>query len=185
MTTTWKKYQLRLIDESQMTATMDAAIRDLLCDCFPDDISVFGKTRHWHASAPTFSLVHEQKSRVVGHVGVVVRLIRCGNVPVSVAGIQNLAVRPELRSCGLGRQLMSESMAKAKLQGISWGVLFCVPQLEKFYQSLDWRTVHTTVRMNDERGINVQIPAKNICMAICLRSIPFPGGAIDLRGADW
>jgi predicted N-acetyltransferase YhbS len=180
-----KRFPLRVIEEHQMGAATDATIRELLCVCFPDDVSVFGKTRLWHGSAPAFSLVHEQKNRVLGHVGIVVRQIRCGSERVIVAGVQNLAVHPELRGSSLSRQLMIEAMSEAKHRGINWGLLFCLPRLEKFYSNLGWRTIHAVAQMDDGCGGKLVIPPKNICMAICLCSIPFPGGNIDLQGADW
>jgi hypothetical protein len=105
--------RLKIIEENQMTPATDAAIRELLCICFPLDINVFSQTRYWHGSAPAYSLIQEQNGQVLGHVGIVVRLVRCGNAPALVAGIQNLAVRPELRGFGTGRQLVVESMNEA------------------------------------------------------------------------
>ena len=179
-------FSLKLIEEKDMSPAMDQAIRDLLCVCFPPDVAAFSKTRHWHGSAPAYSLVQEENnSRVVGHVGVVVREIRCGSAPLIIAGIQNLAVLPEWRRCGLGPKLMLDSMDAARRRGIPFGLLFCVPALEKFYQSVGWFTVHATAKMVDERGLYQPIPGKNICMAIRLASAPFPPGDIDLQGADW
>src|SRR5687768_6473624 len=94
-----RTFALVVVEESLMPPTLDAAIRRLLCTCFPADETVFSNTRHWHGSAPAYSLVHVQSDHVYGHVGVVVRTIRCGNRDVIVAGIQNLALHPTLRGC--------------------------------------------------------------------------------------
>ena len=168
-----------------MTPATDAVIRELLCICFPLDINVFSQTRYWHGSAPAYSLIQEQNGRILGHVGIVLRLVRCGNTPALVAGIQNLAVRPELRGSGVGRQLVVESMKEARRRNIGWGLLFCVPELEKFYGTLGWRVLHNIVMMKEEQGRDLQISGKNICMSKCVGSSPFPRGDIHLQGADW
>jgi GNAT superfamily N-acetyltransferase len=177
--------QLKIIEESQVTPATDAVIRELLCICFPLDIDVFTQTRYWHGSAPAYSLIQEQDDRVLGHVGVVVRLIRCGNTPTPVAGIQNVAVRPELRGSGVGRQLLVEAMDEARRRNIPWGLLFCLPELKTFYGRLGWHVHHGPVTMRDEHGCDLEISGKNICMSKCVGSSPFPRGNIHLQGADW
>jgi len=177
--------RLNLIDEKQMTPDKDAAIRQLLCACFPEDVAVFSQTRYWHGSGPEFSLTEESQGNVVGHIGIVVREVNCGGNPLRIAGVQNLAVAPKLRGTGLGGQLVSQSMAEAKRRGLKYGLLFCIPELRKFYGSLDWFTLDVDVTMRDEQGAKAALPAKNICMATCLDSAAFPHGDIDLQGADW
>jgi N-acetylglutamate synthase-like GNAT family acetyltransferase len=178
-------HQVNIIEESRMTPATDAVIRELLCICFPLDINVFSQTRYWHGSVPTYSLIQEENGRILGHVGVVVRLVRCGNSPSLVAGIQNLAVRPELRGSGVGCQLVVESMKEARRRNIVWGLLFCVPELETFYGNLGWHVVHDTVKAKDEPGRDSPILGRNICMSKCVGSSPFPRGEIHLEGADW
>jgi predicted N-acetyltransferase YhbS len=179
------RFQLKVIEEDKMTPEKDAAIRQLLCGCFPEDAVIFRKTRHWHGSAPAFSLVEEGQGRINGHVGVVVRAITCGARELTVGGIQNLAVRPELRGSGLGRALAARCMIEAKSRGLMYGLLFCVPALRRYYESLGWFTVGAPVSMLDSQGVKSQLPAKNICLAMRLGSTPFPPGNIDLQGADW
>jgi predicted N-acetyltransferase YhbS len=179
------RFYLQLIEESKMPPEKDGAIRQLLCDCFPEDAAIFSQTRYWHGSAPAFSWVQEDQGRITGHVGVVVRAITCGSQAVRVGGIQNLAVRPEQRGTGLSQALMTQSMIEAKSRGLDHGLLFCVPALRRFYESLGWFIVETTVVILDGQGAKTSLDAKNICMALCLGSSPFPAGPIDLQGADW
>ncbi len=176
---------LELFEESAVDPALDAAIRALLCACFPSDAPVFSASRHWHGTAPAYSLVHRVDGRVLGHVGIVLRTVACGGRPAGIAGIQNLAVLPEARKSGLSRRLMTESMAEAARRGVRWGLLFCVPGLERFYASLGWKTLDVSVTMADGRGGTEPIPGKNIAMALPLAGEPFPSGNIDLQGRDW
>jgi ribosomal protein S18 acetylase RimI-like enzyme len=175
-----------VIPEPGMPPHVDAAIRDLLCRCFPPDVPVFSQTRCWHGSSPAWSVVAtDAGGRVVGHVGVVVRTVRVGDARPTVAGIQNLAVAPELRGAGVGLELMTRAMAEASRRGIAHGLLFCVPKLGKYYQAQGWTVRDVETRMDFNGAVNVPIPGKNICMTIGLAGVPFPEGNIHLAGPDW
>ena len=176
---------LELFDEPAVTPELDAAIRALLRACFPADAGAFAQTRHWHGSGPTYSMLHRQGGQVLGHVGIVVRAVTCGGRPAKIAGIQNLAVLPEARKSGLSRKLMTESMREAARRGVRWGLLFCVPELERFYTSLVWKTLSISVTEAGADGRGAPITSKNIAMSLELAGEPFPSGDIDLQGRDW
>ena len=177
--------QVGIVDEARMPAATDAAIRALLCECFPADVEVFRRTRHWHGCAPLFSVVLAEGDRVVGHVGVIVRTIRWGGARLVVAGIQNVAVHPSLRGHGCGAVLMTRAMAEAADRGLQLGLLFCLPRLEKFYRELGWETVREPITMADADGNVVAADRKSLCLVWKLAgSIP-PPGPIDLQGRDW
>lgn len=178
------EYELKIINEPDMPSGTDAAIKRLLCECFPPDVAAFSASRHWHGTAPAYSVVHWQGERIMGHVGIVVREVRCGGIPAVVAGVQNFAVAHELRGRGLSQQLMVEAMAEAARRHVPYGLLFCVPRLERFYALLDWRRTDVSVTMV-EKGERVPIPGKNIAMFKELAGTPFPEGDIDLQGMDW
>ena len=174
-----------LIEESRMTEATDADIRRLLLECFPEDGGAFSDSRYWHGSGPAYSLLHREGDRLEGHIGIVVRDIRWGTEPVRIAGIQNLAVSPRMRGRGIASALMRASMEEAGRRGIVFGLLFCVPELERYYRSLDWKTLDVPVWMTDEEGHRCSIPDKNIAMALQIGESPIPEGDIDLQGADW
>ncbi|MEI6166635.1 MAG: GNAT family N-acetyltransferase [bacterium] len=178
-------WNIQVADETEMTQEEDRAIRDLLCACFPADRSVFATTRAWHGSVPTYSLLAQQDGQPCGHVGCVVRTIRVDMCPVCVLGIQNLAVVPECRGSGLGAQLITAATNEASARGIPFGLLFCVPELERFYADLGWYTLRVRALMDYLGETDSPIPGKNIAMAKDLAGLPFPRGDIHLCGADW
>jgi len=168
-----------------MTPELDAAIRQLLCICFPGDDSVFQYTRAWHDSAPEYSIVYMEGERALGHVGVVVREISCDGRPVQIAGVQNVAVHPERRRTGLSRHAMRAAMEEAARRGIPYGLLFCVPALEHFYRFLGWEKVDVRVTMLDAVGDDVPADDKNIAMTKDLTGTPLRPAEIHLMGRDW
>jgi predicted N-acetyltransferase YhbS len=176
---------LELVEESRLDAATDAAVRQLLCACYPADAGCFSRSRPWNGCVPEWSAISRAGGRVVGHVAVVVRTVSCAGRGAKIAGIQNLAVTPELRRTGLSRRLMTAAMREAERRGIRWGLLFCLPGLERFYASLGWKRLDVPVSMADALGRSAPIPAKNIAMALELAGESFPPGAIDLQGRDW
>jgi len=187
MTSSSQTFPLEIIEEPDMPPATDQAIRELLCECFTDESerAVFSKTRYWHGSAPAYTLIYRKDNRVLGHVGVVIREIRCADTPVKVAGIQNLAVAREMRTTKISLQLMREAMEEASKRGVRFGLLFCVPKLERFYKWLKWKTIARTPTMIDQDGSTAAIPGKNITMIIELTDEKFPEGNIHLQGPDW
>jgi predicted N-acetyltransferase YhbS len=176
---------IQLLDEASVTPEMDAAIRDCLCECFLEDVPIFSRQRAWHGSQPSYCLVGLEGNAVVGHVGVVVRTIRVVEEPVEIAGIQNMAIRLSQRGTGLGLALITAAMDEAAIRGIRFGLLFCVPTLEKYYARFGWVLHPADVRMDFEGQRNIPIPGINICMVKTLSDQPFPDGDIHLQGADW
>lgn len=178
--------EFQIILEPEMTPETDRRIRDLLCLCFPADAGTFSTTRAWHGSAPAWSLIAETEGGLAGHVGIVDRLIRVGNEPVRVAGIQNACVAPHHRGKGLGVEMMTNAMAKAAIQGFDVGLLFCVPKLERVYVTCGWSTLpQTAILRMDADGSCVPLPAKNIAMCHLLNVDGFPAGDMHLNGNDW
>ena len=108
-----KSFPLSCVPETELDSKLDQRIKQLLCICFPDGYAVFSKTRFWHGSVPSYSLLFEQDGKVLGHVGVTIRQIQAGSVRIKIAGIQGVAVAPELRGSGLAQQLMNDSMKEA------------------------------------------------------------------------
>ena len=158
--------KLELIEESDMIPETDAAIKKLLCECFPDDIEAFSESRYWHGSAPAYSLVYRQENEAVGHVGIVLRTIASGGTQVDIAGIQSLAVSPRIQGTMVAWALMRRGMKEAKKRGVPFGLLFCVPSLEQLYAAMKWKLIDVTVTMTDEQGKSVEIPGKNIAMVL-------------------
>ena len=168
-----------------MTAARDAELRNFLQRVFPADSTAFVQTRHWHGSAPAYTVIARQNDNVVAHAGAIVRDIRVGGQPVRIFGIQNMGALPEVRGAGTGRLVLETVAREAGRRGIAFGVLFCVPALERYYRRAGWETRTVTVTMDFDGQAGIPIPGKNICMVQHLTATPFPEGGIHLQGADW
>jgi len=177
--------QLELFDEAAITPELDGEIRRFLAENFPTDAQAFAQNRHWHESAPAYSLIVRDGGRVLAHIGLVLRSITCGGQALTVAGVQNLGVHPSLRGQGLSDVLVERGMDEARRRGVPFGLLFCVPELEKLYNRMGFIRTNVPIWNLDERGRRVPLPGKNIAMYRPLADQPRPGGEIDLQGRDW
>ena len=180
-----RELSVEVIDEDQIGPELDAAIRRLLCDCFPADVKAFSACRAWNDVRPIFSAVGRHGDQVVGQVGIVQRQINCGGAPVHIGGIQSLAVAPDWRGSGASERLMTTAMDEARRRGIGFGLLFCLPGLADFYARLGWRQIDRAVTMRGAGDKPVPLTAKNIAMYLPLGGDAFPAGPIDLAGRDW
>ena len=178
-------WSIEIVEESNVTAALDAEFRRLLLQCFGADSVVFSQTRHWHGSVPAYSVIARQDGRLVAHTGIIVRDIRAGDHPVRIYGIQNMGVAPEARGTGVGLRVLEEAAREADRRGIPFGVLFCVPKLERYYRRDGWETRDVAVRMDYDGQANIPIPGKNVCMIKCLTAEVFADGEMHLQGADW
>lgn len=178
--------ELRIVQEAEMSAGLDQAIKAGLCHCFPADREIFTKARAWHGSAPTWSVIAEDGEVIVAHVGLVDRVVKAGTRQLRVAGIQNVFVLPERRGQGLCDLVMNAAMQEAGRLGFDAGLLYCIPTLEKVYARCGWFLLPKAdiIRM-DEQGAEIPLPDKNIAMFHPLKVVEFPTGTIHLQGNDW
>jgi predicted N-acetyltransferase YhbS len=182
----WKSMELNIVDESDVDVFLDQKIRNGLCVCFPEDVSVFSQTRAWHCSAPAWSVIMKEREKIIAHCGVVDRTIKAGEVPIRIAGIQNVFVLPDHRGKGLCDKVMNKAMEEAERRQYECGLLFCVPELEKVYARCGWKLLpRENVYRIDENGEVKALPEKNIAMFHPLKRTIFPPGDISLEGNDW
>lgn len=177
----------RVIDESALSVADDRAIKACLAAAFPADAATFVASRAWHGSAPEYTLVAEDDATLamVGHIGMIVRTVTAGGVAALVAGVQNFGVHPTWRGGNIGPTLMRMALDEARRRGIPHGLLFCVPELERYYQKSGWRRTDAEVTMDYDGQNRIPIPGKNIAMTNPVAGMPFPAGPIHLNGADW
>ena len=173
---------------SDISPVLDETIREGLVECYPEDREHFSRQRSWHSSPDWIVVARTATGTVAAHLAIVERRITVGDnaVPVTVAGIQGVFVRPPWRKTGLIDRIMEAALDESHSRGLDAGLLFCLPVLaEKVYRRLGWLPLETTVFMTNHDDRRAPIPGKNITMTIPLCLASFPFGSIDLCGQDW
>lgn len=178
--------EIRMLKEERIDEYLDQSIRKGLCICFSPDKDVFSKSRFWHGTSPAWTVLIEENSEVLAHVGIVERRTRVGSEQVDIAGVQNVFVLPNHRVRGFFFKIMKASMEEAARLGHDFGLLFCAPKLEKLYARCEWRLLpQRKVTRVDDSGEEADLPSKNITMYYPLARSEFPLGDIHLQGNDW
>ena len=181
------KLTLRVVQEADISADLDAAIRSCLVECFPDDKAAFAQQRWWH-TRPAWTVVADAPNDVIAaHLAMIERtvIVGPGGEPVDVAGVQSFAVRPAWRATSLSRRIMETAIDEAARRGRDCGLLFCLPRLERLYTRMGWHKIDAAATMRDQQNRPEPIPGKNITMVYPLTVETFPPGDVDLAGADW
>ncbi len=175
-------WEIEAIQEAAIDDDLDLAIRKLLAS---DMGAGFATSRYYQDIVPAFSLFCRKDGQVVGHVSVVSREIRVGDTPLMVGGIQNVVVAKALRGSRIAFRLMKETANACREHQLPYGLLFCLPTLERFYGHFGWQRIEHLVTMLDAEGNDALLPSKNITMTLDLSETPFPEGNVHLQGRDW
>ena len=130
--------QLQIVSESQINNSLDVAIKQILCICFPEEKDILSKINYWH-SVPAWRVILKEDQELIGHVAIVDRTIRIGQSLARVAGGQGVSLLPEYRGKGLCDRMFEAVAAEALRQGFDFGMLFCYPAVETVYRRYDYR----------------------------------------------
>lgn len=179
---------ISIIQNSDVTPDLDRELRDALVECYPEDRNFFSRCRAWHSEPEWIVCAFTPDGTVAAHTAVIGRTVTVGRdaIPVTIAGLQSVFVRPAWRKTGLSGRIMDAVLDEAGDRSLDAGLLFCLPVLcEKVYGRMGWRKLDTNVFMADTSGAVVPLPEKNIAMTYPITLNEFPAGDIDLQGRDW
>ncbi len=124
-----------------------------------------------------------ESGRKVCHVGLVQHTVAVEGHAVAVAGIGGVLTRPESRRRGYGRIAMKAAEAFASSQmGVDFMLLLCRPALQRWYESLGWVKVASSVWVEQQQGPIVQ---PLVSMVRCLGPKLWPQGEVRLGCLPW
>ncbi len=175
-----------IIPEKDISPEMDAAVREVLVQCFPHNAEHFSRQRRWR-SPIEWSVValDETSGAVCGGIAAIERVMSIAGEKLKVAGVGNVCMLPEYRGTGAIDSAMECFIDEAKAHGCDVGLLFCKQALEKVYARMGWRRLSCSVAVQDENGRNVEMPEDDLIMGMTFNGGEFPSGDIDLMGGTW
>lgn len=174
-----------IIPESDITPELDKSIRKQLVRCFPESADIFSKTRYYHNSVPSFSVMINRNDTVVAHLGVVRRRITVNGRNYLTAGVQNVFVVPEFRKTGLSDAVLQAAMRQAGSEAFDFGLLFTNDRISKVYARNGWQRAGNDNFYRQVNGELVRKPDESIKMYYPLKVKVFPPGDVYLNGNDW
>jgi len=178
--------QTKILKESDVSPELDAAIREILCICFPHEKQIFSRTRSWHGSQPSFVVLLQKAGVVIAHLAVIDRIIKVAEEPLRIAGIHGVCVLPEYRGRRLSAELLQAAMDKSDRLNFDLGLLFTGSDLIKHYASCGWKLLaNKPIIRVDKKGTEITMPAQQTTMYYPLARPDFPPGPVHLQGNDW
>lgn len=126
-------------------------IVSFLIKCFSEN-SDYKKSVYSNPDLESCVLLY-QNEELVGHVGITRRVINHNEKQFIIAGIGDVAIKPELRHSGLGILIMKEVYEVLKSQDYDIGVLFCHPILHDFYIKSGWTKKEKGKVFAERKGI--------------------------------
>lgn len=176
---------LEIVDEKNMTAELDARIREALRACFPDWQDIFQERRTWHSTPPIFSVVAKEGEKIIGHIAGVVRTITTTwNFRYNVVSIQGVCVLPEARHTGLAHQMLRMALDETAERGFLFAILYCKEHLVPFYTSQGWKLADDSIVMWNQRDLPISMRS-NCPMYYELGDVPLPEGPLDVHSPSW
>lgn len=119
----------------------------------------------------------------VSHVSLLRHEVSVGGRPVMVAGLGGVVTRPEAQGKGYARRLIEHA---AEFYSREWkveaGLLFCIPRMVSYYESLGWQRIEGTVLVEQPSGqIETPLP---VMVRPCQGRL-WPAGEVELRSQPW
>ncbi|MBN1965263.1 MAG: GNAT family N-acetyltransferase [Anaerolineae bacterium] len=122
--------------------------------------------------------------RLIGHVGLVDRVVTVDGEPVQVGGVAGVYVAPAYRGRGLARTALLQAQEFLRDEtAAAFGLLICEPELVPFYAALGWSRTESSMVFTAWDGARITIGHQK--MVLPLRGSDWPPGAVDLCGMSW
>lgn len=136
-------------------------------------------------TAPSWSALIKSGQRVIGHAGIIYRVIQAGQLRVPVAGIGGVMTLPDWRRRGYARAMLAKATAFAALQlWAPFAVVICPKEDSGFYQHLGWRVADAPIWCEQPNG-QVRLQDEIALYLACQGDAEWPSGSIDLGGTPW
>ena len=140
-----------------------------------DDLKLTWRPKDLH-----FLLYEDEEP--ASHVGVLKHTILVGENPVTVGGVGGVVTVPEAQKKGYAARLMRRV---AEFFEREWqtqaGLLFCLPRMVDFYESLGWQKV--------EEPILIEQPEGTITSPMGIMVLPlgnaWQSGTVELKSLPW
>jgi GNAT superfamily N-acetyltransferase len=121
--------------------------------------------------------------RTVSHVGILKHVVTVNGETVTVAGLGGVVTLPEAQHKGFARRLVQHAMTFIQRDWVvDAGLLFCRPQMVRYYEALGWQVVEGTVLIEQPNG---EIASPLTVMVRPFGRKQWPSGTVELRSLPW
>ena len=146
---------LKFFSEFEVDKKTSIEISALLKRCFPAADYHRGP---YFKQLPHYRLLAYENGKLIGQLGMDLRMMNMNGEAVCVLGVVDLCVHPEFRGAGVGKSLMAQYEAIASQHADRIDFLFLVTDLPGYYEKLgftiaDIKTVWLKIHRHKNHGI--------------------------------
>jgi GNAT superfamily N-acetyltransferase len=141
-----------------------------------DELNLSWRAKDWHF------LIYED-GEPVSHAAVLKHTVAVGEKPVVVGGVGGVVTHERAQGKGYARTLMRKVADFLENEWrVEAGLLFCLPRMIPFYESLGWQLV--------EEPVFIEQPSGAIKSPMSVMVLPFGGnewgaGQVELQSLPW
>ena len=167
--------------EFKETKVLTEADRIILFEWGADIFGTAAMNLQWRAKDLHFIVYDDGKP--VSHAGILRHTVNIGKMPKLVGGLGGVVTVPRSQRQGLARRLVLQAMKVLENEWkVDAGLLFCMPHMTHYYESLGWKLVDSTVSIDQPNG---KIISPMLVMVLTFGDSPWPEGPIDLQSFPW
>jgi GNAT superfamily N-acetyltransferase len=146
--------------------------------------NIFGVTSYtlsWRGKDVHFFM--DVDGEPVSHASILRHEVSVGGRPLMVAGLGGVVTRPEAQRRGYARRLIEQAVEFfAQEWKVEAGLLFCLPGMVPYYESLGWQTIKGSVLIEQPSG---QVESPMPVMVLPCNGQLWPDGEVELRSLPW
>jgi hypothetical protein len=180
---------IRVIEDRDISADLDQAIRSTLVTCFPHHEKIYSKTRRNYTPLAWTVVAVADDGSAASLISVAERrmLLPESGGSLWTAGIGTVSALPKYRKTGLIGHIMALVLEEADRRGYDIGMLFCKPPLVPVYSRMGWSVHEPPVTIIGTDGTpKVKNPTgEHFAMTRPLKIDPVPSEPVDAAGPDW
>ncbi len=170
---------IQRIEELRIKGALEQQIAALIKVCFRADFNgrSFCQNRH-HCR-----FVEWRGETLAGHLAIAYRAIRLGEDLVDIVGIGEVAVAPEFRRQGIGRQLVEAALEEGRTAKADYAILFGEESIYAKAGFVNAPNEFTIVEMNGANTQDIRRRTDPNLMVMPLGDRPWnPDAPVDLAG---
>ena len=119
----------------------------------------------------------------LSHTSLLRHEVSVNGQPLLVAGLGGVVTRPEAQGKGYAARLIRHAVEFFKREwDVEAGLLFCLPRLVSYYESLGWQTIVGPVLIEQPSG-RMKSPVATLILPC--RGRAWPNGEVELRSLPW
>ncbi|HCX30947.1 MAG TPA: hypothetical protein DHU55_14450 [Blastocatellia bacterium] len=174
--------RIRLVNvEIKQVDTLTDAEKQQLFDWGEDIFGAQSLKLHWRPKDLHFLLYDE--GWLASHAGILKHVVSVNGQAIVVGGLGGVVTIPKAQRNGFARRLVQHAMRFMESEWkVDAALLFCLPRMVAFYESLEWEIVDASVL--------VEQPGAKIVSSLRVMVLPFggmswPTGTLELQSLPW